>query len=239
MRVRTHAQFITQSMVVHNGKYEYLSDYTRTDALIDIRCPKHGVFQQTPHQHLRGAGCRSCADEYRASLHRKNPDKYVAECNIIHNGKYTYDMTTYINTHSNVRIICPLHGEFQQMALHHWHGSECPTCAIGSNVSKQETDWLDSLNINKEYRNPKLYINDKLIKPDAYIPETNTIYEFYGDYWHGNPNVFDLTATNEMAKKTFQELYSATMERAQLIKNAGYNLICIWECEWEAMCKSA
>jgi len=56
---------------------------------------------------------------------------------------------------------------------------------------------------------------------DGYCEETNTVYEFYGDYWHGNPNLFD----DEKAKNRFE----ATTARENQIKKLGFNLISIWE----------
>ncbi len=35
-------------------------------------------------------------------------------------------------------------------------------------------------------------------KADGYCSETNTIYEFHGDYWHGNPSKFSPTDINEL-----------------------------------------
>ena len=40
-------------------------------------------------------------------------------------------------------------------------------------------------------------------KVDGYCYETNTVYEFHGDYWHGNPIVFDSDDTNKCVGKTF------------------------------------
>jgi hypothetical protein len=35
-----------------------------------------------------------------------------------------------------------------------------------------------------------------------------------------------------ISKKTFGELYLKTMEKERLIKESGYNLITIWEDDW-------
>lgn len=41
---------------------------------------------------------------------------------------------------------------------------------------------------------------------DGYCKETNAIYEFHGDYWHGNPNKFIQSEMNITCKKTFREI---------------------------------
>ena len=68
--------------------------------------------------------------------------------------------------------------------------------------------------------------------------ETNTIYEFYGDYWHGNPKRFILTDINKRTKTTFGELYKNTLQKEKDIRELGYNLVVIWESDWKKICKS-
>ena len=47
----------------------------------------------------------------------------------------------------------------------------------------------------------KVKINDKLYKFDGYCEKTNTVYEFYGNYFHGNPKLFNKDEFNELIKK--------------------------------------
>lgn len=96
-------------------------------------------------------------------------------------------------------------------------------------VSKSETLWLNGLNVPRDYRQRTIVINKRRFNVDAYDPGTNVIYEFYGDFWHGNPEIYNLNDFNWVKHKTFGELYSNTIERERCIKNAGYNLFSIWE----------
>ena len=72
-------------------------------------------------------------------------------------------------------------------------------------------------------------LNNKRIKFDGYCEKTNTVYEFHGDYFHGNPKIYKKDGVNLLNKKKFGVLYKNTIERELLIKNNGYNLITIWE----------
>jgi len=72
-------------------------------------------------------------------------------------------------------------------------------------------------------------INNKIIKFDGYDNKTNTVFEFYGNLWHGNPEIYNKNDINPINKKKFGDLYKKTIERENIIKNAGYNLITIWE----------
>jgi hypothetical protein len=74
-------------------------------------------------------------------------------------------------------------------------------------------------------------------KADGYCKKTNIIYEFHGDYWHGNPNIYEPNEETYFGK-TFGELYQQTLEREQLIKNLGYNLVVMWEYDWNKINKS-
>ncbi len=68
---------------------------------------------------------------------------------------------------------------------------------------------------------------------DGYCSETNTIYEFYGDYWHGNPKIYEPDFYNKNKDMTMGKAYQKTIERENKIKSLGYNLITIWESDYE------
>lgn len=138
------------------------------------------------------------------------------------------NIDSYKGAHVLINIKCKKHGQFLQTPNSHLRGRGCPSCQW-SNSSRMEKEWLDSLGIKKEYRNKKIIIDGKLFNLDAYIPETKTIYEFYGDYWHGNPNRTYNTDINQKSKISFTELYKRTINRENFLKSKGYKLITIWE----------
>ena len=78
----------------------------------------------------------------------------------------------------------------------------------------------------------KIKINNKLFKVDGYCENTNTIYEFYGDFWHGNPKIYDEKETHPLNKKTYGDLYNETIYRENVLRQEGYNLITIWESDF-------
>ena len=67
---------------------------------------------------------------------------------------------------------------------------------------------------------------------DGYCKETNTIYEFLGDFWHGNPKIYDSEKINYSTGCTFGELYNKTNIREERVKSLGYNYKIVWEYEW-------
>jgi len=88
----------------------------------------------------------------------------------------------------------------------------------------------DNVDIISEYKIPNtIYI------ADGYCIETNTIYEFHGDYWHGNPNVYEFDYINEVVGKSMGELYKKTKDREEELKQLGFNLIVMWESEFDSL----
>ena len=85
--------------------------------------------------------------------------------------------------------------------------------------------------MNIKCRNIKLKNWER--KPvDGYDPKTNTIYEFLGDYWHGNPERFNPNDIHHFCKKTYGQLYENTFSTMKKVKSLGYNVKYIWETDW-------
>jgi hypothetical protein len=98
--------------------------------------------------------------------------------------------------------------------------------------SKIADQWLDSLSVPEDQREQWIVLGERRIKVDAYDPDTNTVYEFHGDYWHGNPRKFAADVLNKQAHKTMGQLYEATVTREAMLREHGFNLIVMWEDEF-------
>jgi len=109
----------------------------------------------------------------------------------------------------------------------------CPNCAPIS-YSKSSIEWLNNImlieNVNiKHAENGGEFPLPGIGKVDGFCVETNTVYEFHGDFWHGNPARFHPDDYNQIVNKTYGELYNKTLKRDKLIISYGYNLIVMWE----------
>ena len=94
---------------IHNNKYDYSKvQYINSLTKIEIICPIHGTFFQKAIYHKRH-GCPKCGNVYR-----KNTTDFISEAKLIHNGKYGYDKSLYINNQTKLIITCDKHGEFLQ-----------------------------------------------------------------------------------------------------------------------------
>ena len=83
---------------------------------------------------------------------------------------------------------------------------------------------MNNPTLKREY-----YIKNLKVTVDGFDPETNTVYEFLGDYWHGNPEVYSAKEKNLVNKKTFGRLYQKTLQRISTLKEAGFKVVYIWE----------
>lgn len=175
---KTTERFIQDAVIKHNGRYDYsLVEYVGTHIKVKILCPVHGEFEQVPMDHIRGRGCSKCGKVSSASTRRKQHNSFVEEATRLHNNKYDYVLVDYQNTCTKVKIICPTHGEFEQLPMNHLKLVGCPKCKI----SKGETtiiQWLEFTNISyiREYRVPELGQR----RFDFFLPDHNTFVEFDG-----------------------------------------------------------
>ena len=218
----TNEDFIKKSIHKHGDKYDYSkSSYEYTNKKVIIICKEHGEFLQTPMTHISGSGCPECTFNSK-----KDVEIFKKQSIEKHNDKYCYDKTEYISSHKKVIIICKEHGEFLQTPNSHISGSGCPKCSF--KFGKLENEWLDKFNIPNKYRQYRIgrYI------VDGFNPDNNTIYEFDGDYWHGNPNIYKKDDINKVNGSTFGELYDKTIKKSIELKEMGYTIISIWENEY-------
>lgn len=114
-------------------------------------------------------------------------------------------------------------------------GTQCPKCAYGINRSKVGDKWLDSVGVSEEFREYTIFIKGRKFVVDGFDPETNMIYEFLGDFWHGNPDLYESDKMNRKVGKTFGDLNTETMDRLSLLKGAGFNVFYIWEKDFKAL----
>lgn len=68
---------------------------------------------------------------------------------------------------------------------------------------------------------PQKIVGDKIY--DFYEPKTNTLFEVDGDYWHGNPDLYE--EFNGIQKKAFKN----DEYKNVLAKGLGYNIERVWE----------
>lgn len=113
----------------------------------------------------------------------------------------------------------------------------CPHCGVSKGYSVMEINWLMSIEekegiiIRHALKPEKQFVVQGVGKVDGYCESTNTVYEFHGDYWHGNPLIFGNEEIHPVIKDTYGNLYRKTLNRDIQIQRLGYNLVVKWETE--------
>lgn len=235
--------------ITSNGyifKVPYLEkEYKNNKSKITCICQIHGIFFKVATQLLYNinSNCPFCNIKERRELYKA---KFINKSNSIHEFKYDYSKVdfksfSYNDKNNKIEIICPYHSSFWQWPAIHMLGHGCPKCIIGT-VSYKALTWLDTISeseniiIEHAANSGEYQIPNSNYKVDGFCRETNTCYEFHGDAYHGNPQRYkDNEKCSPFSKKTAKELYEKTLEREQYIRNRGYNLIVIWESEWDEL----
>jgi hypothetical protein len=221
--IPTTKKFMDMANVVHNGKYDYSKTvYISAKTKISIICLIHGEFFQSPSKHTSGQGCVKCA-----GFKKLTTREFIKKSQAKHRDKYDYSQVNYTNAHVKVKITCPVHGEFRQEPRAHVNGAGCGKCS--SSRSKKANRWLDDLGIKKREIYIKLRSSRKYYIVDGFDFNNNTVYEFFGDFWHGSPLVFNPDAVNPKSKMKFGELYKDTIDRVSNLICDGYDVIYKWE----------
>ena len=112
-----------------------------------------------------------------------------------------------------------------------------PEYAKTDNFSKMSIIWLNYMSngVNIQHvlngGENKLMIGNKTYKVDGFCEETNTVYEFYGCFWHGCPDCYKPNIINSKNQKDMGTLNDFTVEKRNTIKNTGYSHVSTYECQ--------
>lgn len=114
----------------HGDKYSYPNPSERVKNKVEIACPEHGVFQQDIYAHKSGRGCPKCGLNKPLRIEQ---DNFFNDCIKVHNGFYSYKYAVYTGIKNQIKIICPKHGVFHQVAELHRKGKGCRECSTEVN----------------------------------------------------------------------------------------------------------
>lgn len=152
--------------------------------------------------------------------------------------KYSYEKSKWYGYENYMEIYCYKCKKifYQRPNNHLKYG--CTGCCSNNYSNKQIKVFnllslIYNINIQHAENEGEYTISNSKYKADGYCKETNTIYEFHGDFWHGNPKIYNKNKVNNVNGKTFGELYNNTIKKEKFIKDQGYNLVVIWERDFD------
>jgi len=182
LKKHTINNFLIKANKIHNYTYDYSqSIYNGTGINIKIICKKHGIFKQTPHNHLTGQGCPTCKFEFLSNYNKSTKEEFINKSIKIHKDNNDYSLVEYIKSKSKVKIICKkCNNIYEQKPNSHLLGNSCPKCKS----SKGEIKILNYLIENSiSFIHQKTFNgckNKQLLQFDFYLPDYNTCIEYDG-----------------------------------------------------------
>lgn len=160
--------FISTAKQIHTNKnytfdhVNFIDMYTK----VLVTCPIHGDFSVQPRALIYGKrGCRNCRSDNNRKMSEekrlRSAKNFIDICIKVHQSKYNYDETIYVNERTKVLIICPCHGPFWQLPRDHMLGRGCRDCGDDENRRSAEEFILLANKIhNKKYNYDKVvYVN--------------------------------------------------------------------------------
>lgn len=144
--------------------------YKNMHTNVAIGCKLHGIFYQTPHNHLKGAGCPECSKKRVADKNRMTVEEFIRRARKVHGDKYDYSKVVYVNNRTKVCIICPEHGEFWQTPCEHMKYG-CKQCAVEYIGQKR----IENSSKNFEERANEIHNYKYLYEKDTYKGINNLI----------------------------------------------------------------
>jgi very-short-patch-repair endonuclease len=150
-----------------------------------------------------GSGCFKCDNK------NKTTEEFIFGAKEIHGDRYDYSLTNYTRCKSKIKIICPIHGKFEQTPSDHLSGYGCKLCY----ESKGELRIKKYLDENKiKYVREKTFNNCKNKLPlhfDFYLPQKSLLIEYDGQQhfkpikFFGGENNFKIGQNNDKIKNNF------------------------------------
>lgn len=187
---------------IHGDRYDYSKfKYTGMYNNSTIICKIHGEFEQQVINHLSGKGCKKCASNFK-----KDKITILEKLNKVHNNKYDYSGSIFNRTKDTIKIICPLHGEFEQNLNNHLRGSGCSLCDESKGERAVESYLIEHNIIFERQKKFDGCKNIRLLSFDFYLPDYNLCIEFDGAQHYVevlNWNNLEYTKINDEIKNNF------------------------------------
>lgn len=133
--------------------------YVNRKTPVTVTCPEHGDFQILPLTLEVNLECPKCQKLRLRSLYARTTEQFIEKAKEIHGERYNYSQVVYVNKNTNVKIICPEHGEFWQTPDNHLQGKGCAKCC--THGKKYAVDYLPDIEILHPELKPKLDENNQ------------------------------------------------------------------------------
>lgn len=111
-------------------------------------------------------------------------EEFIERANEIHNNKYDYSKSKYVNVKTKVCVICPIHGEFYITPNHHLSGIGCPKCSGRLKTNEEIISQFVNVHGNK-YDYSKVEYKGSTIKVCIICPQHGEFLQRPSDHLSG------------------------------------------------------
>lgn len=123
---------VKQSFIEVHGEDNYSYDnveYVDTHTKVEIYCNKHNhTFFQTPKAHKKGSGCYYCGRENQIEKAKKSIEEVKDELFKVYGDEYDFSKINYVNTKTEIEVLCKTHGSFMRKPCDLLNGVSCKKC---------------------------------------------------------------------------------------------------------------
>ena len=218
---KTTGEFIKEAIRVHGEKYDYsLVEYKGSHKTVKIVCPVHGIFSQKPYSHLAQQGCTKCWLEHWANRLKIDTGIFIERAVKKHGNRYDYSLIEYVESKVSVKILCPIHGMFEQTPNSHLSGRGCESCSLSSG-EREIALALEKFGISFTAQKRFDDCRDKNKLPfDFYfeVDSSRFLVEYDGIHHHENIPFFH-------KKRTLSKIQSQDAIKTQFALDNGFTLI--------------
>lgn len=252
-RAHDFQDFLDRAQQLHGDHYSYdktrLIPYTRghsTKIVVTCRIHERDIWMYA-QAHLHGKG--GCWDCHKTRLREQRAftnEQFIERCHsTFGRTNFDYSLVKYINNSVHVEVICLkkdskgiLHGRYWVCPSYHLQSDNggCRKCTqIG--YSKAQIEYLEFMSsylgtpIQHALNGGEFRISKTSYRVDGFV-YPDKIFEFHGDFYHGNPDRYDPNDFNPVCKQTFGDLYIKTLRKEKELRELGYDLHIIWESTW-------
>lgn len=109
---------------------------------------------------------------------------FIRKANEIHNNRYDYSKSLYINTITKTAIVCHEHGVFYQAPKHHLRGSGCPRCSKNVLTRKEFIKKANKVHSNRYDYSSSVYVNSST-KLEILCQEHGSFWKSPGNHLKG------------------------------------------------------
>lgn len=149
--------FAEAGRAVHGDEFDYSQvKYKNNKTPVSLTCSKGHTTMIAPANHLNGTRCSKCTGTAKLTT-----EEFIARSVEIHGSKYDYSKAVYKTSQQMIKIICPVHGEFEQLAYCHMTGQGCPKCRGLGKTTDEFVKEAKSVHGDKYNYEKSVYVTSK------------------------------------------------------------------------------